>query len=289
MLGRRFRVLLLAGILASGCVIDPPEAFVNPCSTEVWEYLPAPGQFIGDKLDASSMDEACQLAGRRLADHLFVSLGAFGGYIVVGFDHPISNSGDYDIAVMGNSSEASSEPGTVWVMEDSNRNGKPDDVWYRLKGSADDDPSTLKGLSVTYYRPDGPGKAVRWSASDGTEGFVPYLGEYHPQDSYYPRWVKEDSYTLTGLCLAPRNYDSSGNGTMWINPSYGTGYADNWSAEMDGRNNLFRISDAVDDEGKPVNLDHADFVKVQTAVNTHSGWLGEASTEVLSIADYHLL
>ena len=59
-----------------------------------------------------------------------VSLGGFGGYIVVGFDHSIQASGGYggyDFSITGNQFSGSSEPGVVWVMPDENGNGEPDD------------------------------------------------------------------------------------------------------------------------------------------------------------------
>lgn len=60
----------------------------------------------------------------------------FRGYIIVGFDHSIPNSGNqYDFCVQGNAFDGSSEPGIVWVMQDINGNGLPDDEWYELKGS----------------------------------------------------------------------------------------------------------------------------------------------------------
>ena len=66
-----------------------------------------------------------------------VSLGGFGGYIVVGFDHSIQASGGYggyDFSITGNQFSGSSEPGVVWVMPDENGNGEPDDgPWYELR------------------------------------------------------------------------------------------------------------------------------------------------------------
>lgn len=41
----------------------------------------------------------------------------------------------YDFAIEGNAFDGSSEPGIVWVMQDVNGNGLPDDTWYQLKGS----------------------------------------------------------------------------------------------------------------------------------------------------------
>jgi hypothetical protein len=77
---------------------------------------------------------------------------------------------------------------------------------------------------------------------------------------------------------------------MWIQPSYDWGYADNFSSkdclEEDKRVNLFDISNAIDAEGDSVELKYIDFVKIQTACNTKSGWLGEMSTEVCGVYDY---
>lgn len=86
----------------------------------------------------------------------YVSLGGFGGYIVVGFDHSIDASGGYDLAIVGNSFEGSSEPGIVWVMQDENGDGLPNDTWYELKGSETGKAETLQDYAVTYYRPRAP-------------------------------------------------------------------------------------------------------------------------------------
>ncbi len=40
---------------------------------------------------------------------------------------------------------------------------------------------------------------------DGRNGWVDYLSAYHTQDYYYPACISENSYTLTGTCLAARN------------------------------------------------------------------------------------
>ena len=66
---------------------------------------------------------------------------------------------------------------------------------------------------------------------------------------------------------------------MWVNPDYGWGYADNANGD------LFRISDAIDSDGNTVDLKYIDFIKVQTALNAKSGWVGELSTEVLGFED----
>ena len=267
--------------------------------SKVFEYMPAPGQFIGDtKTGGFSGEEltsadAVSYAEKRMAEGKFLSLGGFGGYVIVGFDHSIDNSVGYDIAIGCNAFKGSSEPGVVWVMQDENGDGEPNDTWYELQGSESNAETTIKEYSVTYYRPTAAGQPVKWSDSEGEEGEIDYLAAYHTQDYYYPQWIKEDSYTLSGTRLAARNYDSSGNGTMWVQPAYGWGYADNFSDEdhtLEGGNmNLFDIANAIDSEGKTKELKYIDFVKVQTAVNAKSGWLGELSTEVTGFYDYRLM
>ena len=266
---------------------------------KVWEYTPAPGQFInelktsgftGEELTAEA---AVAYAERRMSEGRFISLGGFGGYIIVGFDHSVDNDGGYDLAVEGNSFDGSSEPGIVWVMQDENGDGKPNDTWYELRGSESGKPTTIQNYSVTYYRPTEPQSPVKWSDSEGVEGEIDYVGAHHSQDYYYPAWIATDSYTLSGTRLEARNYDKSGNGTMWVQPAYDWGYSDNQSSvDFISRNGAFNkldIDNAMDAWGNAVELKYIDFVKVQCGVNAKSGHLGELSTEVFSVVDYKMV
>lgn len=279
---------------------------------KVYEYTPAPGQFINETRTGgfdethTTPEAAIAYAEARMSqtkdngdpNPIWVSLGGFGGYIIVGFDHSIDNSGDYDFAVLGNSFNGSSEPGIVWVMQDEDGDGLPNDTWYELAGSETGKAETIQNYAVTYYRPNGPQMPVQWTDNQGNSGEIDYLRQFHIQDYYYPLWISEDSYTLTGTCLKARNYDASGNGTYWVNDSYEWGYADNFSttdrltdvdnAGASANANHFKISNAIDFEGQPIALDFIDFVKVQVGVNAKSGWLGEVSTEVFGFYDYHL-
>ena len=272
--------------------------------SKVFDYTPAPGQFINELKTGgfdgtqTTMEAAIAYAEQRMSNENWVSLGGFGGYIVVGFDHSIANSGDYDLGILGNSFAGSSEPGIVWVMQDENGDGEPNDTWYELAGSETGKAETVQNYAVTYYRPSGAGMPVQWSDNLGNHGEVDYLAQFHRQDYYYPLWIDTDSYTLTGTCLAPRNYDASGNGSYWVNAEYEWGYADNFSpidrvGEGDNSNavanvNYFDISKAIDCDGEPINLEFIDFVKVQCGVNAKSGWLGELSTEVFGFYDYNI-
>lgn len=294
-----FNILSLSAFLVLGCSgqLEDDSYYRAPSSDSrggcsvVYSFLPAPGQFVNEGYDASDMAEACDYALDRLNKQAYVSLGGFGGTVVVGFDHSIINSGDYDIAVRGNAFSGSSEPGIVWVMQDSNGNGLPDDRWYELAGSEYGKSETISNYSVTYFRPEEAKSPVRWKDSLGNSGEISYIGGFHRQESYYPFWVKESSYTLWGTRLAARNHDTSGNGSNWVNDDFEWGYADNFSSidMLSTKDNHFRISDARDDVGAPANLKYIDFVKIQTAVNAQSGMIGENSTEVFGIYDYHLL
>ena len=269
-------------------------------ATRVFEYRPAPGQFINETqlggFDGSETTPAAAAAyaERRMRELNYVSLGAFGGYIVVGFDHSIDNRGGYDLAILGNAFDTNSEPGVVYVMRDENGNGLPDDTWYELRGSEYGKPETLHDYSVTYFRPDGEQQPVRWRDSFGEEGEIDFI-RLHNQPSYYPAWIAEDSYTLTGVRLAPRTREEEGR---WVRAPYDWGYADNFSPTdrmTDDDNpqaaaapNHFKISNAVTADGRAANLKFIDFVKVQSAVNAKSGGLGEYSTEVIGFTDCNM-
>lgn len=283
--------------------VCPPEGTYRRSTTgavasnRVYEFLPAPGQFVNEDYEAATMDEACAWAEERLAQTAYVSLGGFGGYIVVGFDHSILNDGGYNIAVTGNSFDGSSEPGIVWVMQDENGDGLPNDTWYELKGSEYGKPETLSDYAVTYYRPAENDGTIPWRDNRGGSGAIEQ-NAFHRQ-SYYPAWAGAESYTLRGVRLESRSYDQSGNGTYWVNPPFDWGYADNFSsidrltddgnAAADPTDNHFKISHAVRFDGAPADLAYIDFVKIQTAVNQQCGRIGEVSTEVLGVKDYNAI
>lgn len=311
---RAFAAVLAAALLAacnSGEVIVAGGGGGSTADADfdrVFEFMPAPGQFINDKASGytgeSTAAEAVLYAEKRLKNGLYLSLGGFGGYVVVGFDHDIIDNGGYNIAIGGNQTETSNEPGIVWVMPDDNGNGLPDDTWYELAGSdsgSDAEPlGTVRGCEVTYYRPAGAGQPVAWRDNLGAAGEIDYIAASHRQDSYYPAWIAADSYTLSGTRLKERNYDRDGNGEYWVNPAYDWGYADNLGSDTVVGNSangltsgmrftLLKIANAVDADGSPVHLDRIRFVKIQTGVNAKSGRLGEASTEVTAIMDYNLI
>lgn len=249
----------------------------------VYEFMPAPGQFV-HQIASSTMADACREAERRLSNRQDVSLGGFGGYIIVGFDHSVRNiSGEYDFAVGGNSFLTSNEPGIVWVMQDENGNGLPDDNWYELRGSETDKNETIYNYSVTYYRPASQGAPIMWTDSRNNTGIL----TVHPT---YPSWQNTGSYTLIGTRLEARSTFTD----EWSNAPFDWGYADNMGSdrlsESDNHDagmnyNYFKIENAMSASRRHVELKYIDFIMVQCGVNATAGILGEVSTEVFGFLD----
>lgn len=267
-------------------------AFAN----KVFEYIPAPGQFINTTTsayeDGFSAEQVLERATEKLKKKSVISLGGFGGTITVGFHQSIRNSkGEYDFRILGNASYnqntgtgalgGSAEPGIVLVSKDENGNGLPDDEWYELAGSEYGKDTETRNYEITYYRPQPASGDVRWTDNQGGEGFV-YRNSYHQQDSYYPNWIEEDEITFRGTRLKDNAINEGGT---WVGYCYPWGYADNhpYNSEFC----QFKIDWAVDKKGIPVILDKIDFIKIYTAINQNTGWTGEISTEVMTVEDLH--
>jgi len=233
---------------------------LNPYPTKILEYMPAPGQYRYE----SSYDNP-----EKIFDESgMVSLGAFGGYVVAGFDYSIQNQNGEDFIINGNAFSGNEEPGSVMVMVDKNRNGKADDTWYEIAGESYNAKGTIHNYSVTYKNPgeyDSSTPAnnnVTWEDSLGNTGYVVY-NSWH-RHSWYPtsnKWseIGEDEYTLTGTKLSTR--------------TPGNGYVDVSKDES------FDISDAVDSDGNSVTLEKIDFVKIYTSTQINTAF-GPTSCEV---------
>lgn len=269
------------GRLKVVCVPETERQMYRPGESKevkVYEYVPAPGQFINESVDKMSREEAARWAADRIKSGDVVSLGGFGGYVIVGFGHSIG-----DFIVKGNAftnqGGASNEPGIVYVMQDVNGNGIPDDEWYELRGSETGAETTVQNYAVTYQRPVAPQSPVKWTDCFGVVGEIDYMSMFHKQDYYYPSWIEEDEYTLRGTLVAARTErDQSG---QWINRPLDYGYADNTGSN----DNVFRLSDAMFADLSSISLEYVDFIKVQTGVNGKCGSLGELSTEILSVSE----
>lgn len=293
--------------IAASASVEVEETAYKAHMTKVYEFLPAVGQFTNglpeytEGADAAAMALAAQEEIAK-ENPSMISLGGFGGYVVFGFDHQVVNvEGQCDMRIMGNAfysgythpergtKGGSCEPGIVSVSVDANHNGLPDDEWYELAGSAYNDEGTIHNYSITYNRPaEEPAGAadeyIQWSDNQDGGGWLP-KNMFHNQP-YYPQWITDESYTLTGTKLADTAVDESGQGTMWILYSHKWGYVDN--CPNNEAASCFDISWAVDSEGNSVKLEHIDFVKVHNATHQLAGWLGETSTEVAGATDLHI-
>ncbi|RAJ02387.1 uncharacterized protein DUF4988 [Chitinophaga skermanii] len=270
--------------------------------TKVFEYFPAPGQFINELPGYVEGDNAAAMAlkaEKALSGNSMICLGGFGGYVVMGFDHTIINQpGKPSFLVKGNAFANWAEAGVISVSYDANGNGLPDDEWFEIAGSEYNNPRTVKNYTITYFKPD-PNKNptpndeypylndttyIRWKDNQGKSGYLS-KNSFHSQ-SYYPLW-KGDSISFTGTKLTDATvYDKSGTGTYFVSEAFEFGYADNWS-NTDEKAKI-KLDWAVDKNGKPVKLKGIDFIKVHTGQRAEGGWLGEISTEVAGVTDLNL-
>ena len=317
----------------------------HPWLTRVYEYHPAPGQFIntmpiarvGEPVD--SVLARCRAAICGYVDTVtttfhgqtitridtiwaesMISLGGYGGYVIVGFDHPVVNMHTYDFEIQGNafvsdreSNGGSSEPGIVMVGVDMDGDGVPSDGdrWYELAGSEYNHPKTQHDYEITYYRPNEnkqrtPSRVdpflndttyIRWTSNDvnpdSTSGYMS-RNTYHNQP-YWPLWLQdEETMTFSGSKLRCNAVDLGGNegNSYYVQYFFDWGYVDNLPnyspLTPDALHNPgFKIDWAVDEQGNHVNLTHIDFIKVYNAMNQYCGWTGETSTEVAAGIDYH--
>lgn len=292
--------------------ISPLPQDATPYITKVFDYCPAPGQFVntmpeyndGDTQETMN-DKVLEAIGNNAKG--LITLGGFGGYVTVGFDHTIENKPDVpDFRVLGNAFSNSSEPGIVMVAYDLNKNGLPDDnEWYEIAGSAHkgdkeewfadaekagNDIAFYKDYEMTYYRPESEEvkkEYIKWESNKGkVKSGYKEKNQFHTQ-TYYPQWISDDKLIFKGSCLPQNGYDTSGEGTYFVTKEFKYGYVDVYPNDDDKTN--IDIAWAVDKDGKSVDLPGVDFIKIYTGVNQENGWIGECSTEVTGIEDLHLL
>ena len=308
-------------------LITPPEENSSPYITKVFEYRPAPGQFVNvlPKWDEGDTQEDMNkkvLDCIGLGNNTIVTLGAYGGYVTVGFDHTIENvEGKRDFRVRGNSfysaanpsgvdyKGGSCEPGVIQVAFDANHNGEPDDEWYEIAGSSHRDVTSepwydrakekgndvnfyYRDFELTYTAPTGePTKPaeyktyIPWTDNKGNTGYVSKNG-FHRQQ-YYPGWITDKAMTFTGTRLPQNAIDESGKGSYFVLYMFSYGYADNELNKKD--DSTIDIEWAIDEEGNRVSLPGVDFIRVYNGVNQYNGALGESSTEIEGIEDLHML
>jgi hypothetical protein len=273
---------LLAVLFASCKTVEPDDnsAYI----THVYNYVYGPGQHA--KL--AKMADTVNIIGQPADTKGWLYLGGFGGYVIAGFNHNVENGTGADFEVFALKGP-SPEPGIVYVMSDSNGDGKPNETWYELKGNQDS--VAQHNYWLRYYKAKTDSTNITWLDSKGSHGeLVPGYGSKYSASWWWPA-TTTDSVTFDGTRLPDSYDDNSSNGSQyWVVPKkrFTWGYVKNmYGADYDGTGggNFLDISNAVDSEGNPVNLKSIRFIKVQTAVFQRAGWLNEVSTEIRGAKD----
>ena len=282
--------------------VCPPEGNFKRPSTgkamvnRVYEYMPAPGHqvngyiIVGESYpDNCTHEQACDSVMAHFSRKWSVSLGGQGGYLIAGFDHSVPAGGaPYDLCIKGNPFSYQSEPGIIWVSQDDNGDGLPNDQWFELAGSEYGTTNHTTEYAITYFHPEKAKSAIGWRDSNNDTGYIPYMSYWNPKPFYWQSWQKENEMTFFGSRLKDRSTYEKGISDI---PPYDWGYADNLGDFIDGpagKMGYYKISNARTWDGKPADLQYIDFIKIQTAQTGSTPNLGEISTEVYYISDYHL-
>ncbi|MCQ2233948.1 MAG: hypothetical protein MJZ24_04285 [Paludibacteraceae bacterium] len=291
--------LIFAACFQTACseIIDTDDeikqdsAKTNAFAVNLFDYQYGPGQHL-------RMLENCpptNIIGDKKGT---VLLGGWGGYIVAGFDHDIVNEKGTDLIIFCGSS-VSPEPGIIYVMEDENGNGTPDDEWLEIKGSEYNNPDCIHNYHVTYFKPASEFSNVSWKDNLGNAGELPNSKTWwqHPD---------KDSLSFSGTRLPDAYFNApqpNGNEYWAVFPHlFRYGYAENGGAPDRNSSSGFLASDfSTEHKGNMIELDSAvnkqgqfappasiRFVKIQTGVFQQAGWLGEISTEINGMADFRM-
>jgi hypothetical protein len=209
------------------------------------------------------------------------SMGSFGGYEVWRVEHKSS------YIIKGNGFAGWAEPGVIWLQEDRNGNGVPDEMWYELTGSGDYYPEKRQRVNrrhaITYindYGLEASGDNSRkyWVDSRGRAGL--WSSDWH---NTWPERI-----TFTGTLLGNASSivpDGSGLGDCWgyvdiYGPAAGHGPPDDLHPNYE-----FPIHRAIRSDGSSITLSNVSFIKVHTGELCKTDVFGDKSTEISS-ADY---
>lgn len=315
-------------LLRALCVsaVNSP-VFGGDFADAVVSYQPAPGQFINNPLfnDPSRALGPPVGGGTISADNTkLVSLGGFGGSIVLRFFQPVlddpCNPFGLDFIVFGNAVWVSGNPnrrfaeGTIIeIARDANANGIADDPWFVIPGShiANTPPSAT---------PVNAAQSQSWDDT-ATTPTPPANIAWYPSAMFYPgrpSIYSTSTFRLPALfetqVLQNPNGSAATREGVWgyadCSPTLllGDTNADNVvdapalaAAEFytvpdnpfavgvtpgSGGGDAFDIAWAVDPvSGAPANLGVFDFIRISTGVSFVAGVLGEISSEVSAVSD----
>lgn len=279
-----FFLALLSGVVSASAV--------NPEMNKVYEFIAAPGQFVNTLPEWEEGDDEeamCAKALDMMRDGGFISLGAYGGYVTVGFETTIVNvENKRDIYIQGNMFNGGAEPGVVMVSYDINGNGLPDDEWFEIAGS--EYKNSVLNYEITYRHPASADDDIEWTDNKGGSGKV-LKNQYHKQP-YWPQWLDDKETLIFHGTRLPDNSTNQGteDAPYYVLDAFEYGYADNQPNMANGEYNdaaKIDIDWAVDANGNSVKMPGVDFVRIYTGINQYNGWIGECSTEVGCVYNDH--
>ncbi len=292
----------------------------SPFATQVLAYAPAPGQFVNDAGFNNSENALGPPAGGGTNDpnnESVVTLGAFGGFLVLGFDHTILddslNPFGLDAIVFSNAYWVGgphshwAECATIEISMDINANGLADDAWYLIPGSHIA-PGPVANSSVTWdqnladstYPPFSPPAANDWFLP-GMPGQWATYGYRLPEEPFEDFTIVnpkangeiEEIYGYAEYSPTLLLGDTDGDDII---DDYQIAEADFYTVPDDpfevgisprsGGGDAFDIAWAVDAEtGQPAYLEGFDFIRLTTAVDLIAVPIGEKSAEIDAVAD----
>lgn len=205
---------------ASCTILCPAPAGSSSSGSGIWGYLPAPGQFTNEGVTTGGWGDAFTSANNGTLKAMVdgnsstgVSLGAFGGYVILDFGVPHKTNGvvdggiyndpgnkyGIDFILYGNMTGTTPEPGCVQVSLDGTN-------WYDIAGSLYYQTSTTDANGTT------PGSEWYYSAV--------YTNPDYSDDAlaagsagHYP---SNTTYNYTAM-LRPNSTATTGNGTVTYN------------------------------------------------------------------------
>jgi hypothetical protein len=209
------------------------------------------------------------------------SLGSFGGYEVWKVNH------QNIYYIRGNPFNGWNEPGVIWIQEDRNGDGIPNEMWYELKGSEDYVPQAQRLLNrryaVTYIDAHGVedvsgNQRIYWADCRGRSGL---WGSF-----WNTQWPERITFTGT-LIKDPGNRVPKGSyvADYWgyvdvSGPAAGHGPPGDIHLPSE-----FPIHRAIRADGSAITLTDVRFIKVHTAIFCRDRTFGDISTEIYA-ADY---
>ncbi len=179
------------------------------------DYMPAMGQFVNNtQYNDPARAVGAPIGGGHYApdNSKIVSLGAFGGRVILAFDHDVvdnpANPLGLDAIVFGNAFWVSNDPNVHWtepavieIMPELNGNDTPGDDpnerWYLIPGSSLD-PNSFK--------------SVLWDPNGSYNPLMQY-----PSELFFPN--RPDSYTTEGYELTMAYQTIGGIIGVFVNPN----------------------------------------------------------------------